>query len=145
MIVRKVAFEKTIGMPNYSNDRPIILEAELEPGETKEQAWTRMNQDMIAWHKTEYPHLYQDENKEPWLHADVIAPRKKIEFRQVDAPPPVINIQDEKGELSDILVAIQTAPTLEELKTYKTLASADQSKERTMYNAYNQRIKELSI
>ena len=60
MIVRKVAFEKTIRNGNYSNDRPIVVEADLEPGETKEQAWTRINQDMIEWHKKEYPHLYQD-------------------------------------------------------------------------------------
>src|ERR1700749_4977526 len=46
-------------MPNFSNDRPLVLEADLEPGETKEEAWTRINQDMIAWHKKEYPHLYE--------------------------------------------------------------------------------------
>ena len=141
MIVRKVAFEKTIGMPNYSNDRPIVLEADLEPGETKEQAWTRMNQDMIAWHKAEYPHLYQPENVTSGYYSTDL-PNPPITTYPA---PGIINIQDEKTDCNDILVLIRTAPTLEELKTYKTLASADQSKERTLYSAYNQRLKTLSI
>lgn len=33
MKITKVSFDKTIGMPNYSNDRPGVVEATLEPGE----------------------------------------------------------------------------------------------------------------
>ena len=58
MKITKVAFEKTIGMPNYSNDRPMVVECILEGNETKEEAWTNINQDMMAWHRATYPHLY---------------------------------------------------------------------------------------
>lgn len=60
MIITKIGFDKKFGMPNYGSDHPLVIEAMLEPGETKEEAWSKMNQDMIEWHKKEYPHLYLD-------------------------------------------------------------------------------------
>jgi hypothetical protein len=57
MKVTKVTFSKKIGMPGYSSDNPGV-EVELEGKETKEEAWTKLNQDMIAWHRAEYTHLY---------------------------------------------------------------------------------------
>lgn len=150
MIVRKVAFEKTIGMPNYSNDRPIIVEADLEPGETKEDAWTQINQDMIAWHKKEYPHLYQERETYPKPYDgrdrfDHVTSGQLPPTEVTYGPPPVINIQDEKTQPVDVLTAIHNAPTLEELRTFKAMASADKSKDQTLYNTYCQRLKELSV
>jgi hypothetical protein len=58
MKIERVTFGKTIGMPNYGNDRPGVEYAILEDGETMEHALTELNQRIIEWHKKEYPHLY---------------------------------------------------------------------------------------
>lgn len=62
MRIEKIRFGKKIGMPGYSSDN-IEVEGELLLGETKEEAWSKINKDMIEWHKREYPHLYQDQPK----------------------------------------------------------------------------------
>src|ERR1700749_954598 len=111
MIVRKVAFEKTIGMPNYSNDRPIVVEADLEPGETKEEAWTRINQDMIAWHRREYPNLYQ---QEPSLTDKAFSHSSSVPTISANTAPIEINLQHEKIEID-----IDNATTLEDLQKIK--------------------------
>lgn len=147
MIIGKITFGKTIAMPGYNNDKPEI-EAILEDGDTVESVLSSLNKRLIAWHKAEYPHLYQEEQKSQDVRGVMFF---DSECRKTGAttfaPPPVINIQDEKNAdvKGDILKAIQTAPTLEELKTYKTIASADKSKDQTIYNAYCSRLKELSV
>ena len=139
MIIGKITFGKTIAMPGYNNDKPEI-EAILEDGDTVEAVLSSLNKRLIAWHKAEYPHLYQDENKEPWLHADVIAPRQKIEFRRVDDPPPVINIQDEKTNPISYLMDIQNAPDMATLTSFKRIAASNPD----LYKAYCQRLKTLN-
>ena len=62
MKIEVVTFGKTIGMPNYGNDRPGVERAVLEDGETMESALTELNQRIIEWHKKEYPHLYPAES-----------------------------------------------------------------------------------
>lgn len=64
MKIRIIGFQKTIGMPNFSNDRPIVVEADLEEGETEKEAWSKMNKAATEWHREEYPHLYQNTQKE---------------------------------------------------------------------------------
>lgn len=137
MIIGKITFGKTIAMPGFNNDKPEI-EAILEDGDTVESVLSSLNKRLIAWHKAEYPHLYKEDQQPSFRPEEVM---------YTPGPPPVINIQDEKNAdvKGDILHAIQTAPTLEELKTYKTIASADKSKDQTIYNAYCSRLKELSI
>lgn len=126
-------------MPNYSNDRPIVLEADLEPGETKEQAWTRMNQDMIAWHKAEYPHLYQEENKEPWVSSPTISKPQTIEFRRVESIP-IISKDVEKLEIE-----IDNAKTLEELEAVINRYITFPGKLLPQINAKRKQLKALDI
>lgn len=138
MKVRIVGFQKTIGMPNFSNDRPLVVEADLEEGETMEQAWSKMNKAATDWHKAEYPNLYQENG---------IKQNGKEEVRPYVAAPgapwgPAVVSVDKDNPIS-YLEAIQGAQSLEELKQYKLIAGTDQTK--ALYNAYNQRIKELSI
>lgn len=52
----------------------------------------------------------------------------------------IIYQQGSGTELADYLANIQTAVSLDELKSYKLLAAND----KTLYNAYNQRLKELT-
>lgn len=127
MKITKVAFEKTIGMPNYSNDKPIVVECILEGNETKEEAWTKLNQDMIAWHQKEYPHLYP--------YSSPVASSAK---GRVNESMPIIST--EKFDPNDNLSLIQNAPSLEVLKTFKLIASVGGP----LYDAYCHRIKELS-
>ena len=120
-------------MPNYSNDRPIVLEADLEPGETKEQAWTRMNQDMIAWHKAEYPQLYQPENVTSGYYSTDL-PNPPITTYPA---PGIINIQDEKLEIE-----IDNCTSVDELKQWKDAHNVVTGK---VLNHYFVRLKELSV
>lgn len=53
----------------------------------------------------------------------------------------VIEMETKEPDQAVVLHAIQNAPTLEELKTYKIVASAG---DKTLYDAYCKRIKELS-
>lgn len=115
MIVRKVAFKKTIGMPNYSNDIPIVVEADLEPGETKEQAWTKINQDMIEWHKKEYPHLYED------------------------APITKVKSGPKEKTMLTLVSDINSCQEIKVLESYKLMVRADPQ----LQAAYDNRLKEL--
>lgn len=138
MKIERITFGKTIAMPGYNNDKPEI-EATLEDGDTLESVLSALNKRLTDWHKAEYPHLYQEENKQPWMGPEVNAPRQTIEFRRVESIP---IISEDKGDPDETLRLIQNAPTLEILKTFKVIASSDPSK--VLYNAYYKRIGELS-
>lgn len=105
MKITKVSFDKTIGMPNYSNDRPGVVEATLEDGDTLESAWTELNKRAIEWHLGAYPHLYQESK----TAEGVIA-----EFTRQSLGIPVISKESERLEIH-----IDNAQTLDELSTIK--------------------------
>lgn len=61
---------------------------------------------------------------------------------EAGAPPPIINIQDEKEPEHETLWLIQNAPDLDALKAFKLLASSDPTK--VLYEAYMLRLKQLT-
>lgn len=59
MKIGKATFDCTIGMPGFSNVKPGVVEIVLEEGETIEDAWSELNRRALAWHRKEFPHLYE--------------------------------------------------------------------------------------
>ena len=97
MKIERVTFGKTIGMPNYGNDRPGVEYAILEDGETMEQALTELNQRIIEWHKKEYPHLYTNV-----FNVDAIDKR----IKELDKIDPKVRIENELESLRKLLANI---------------------------------------
>lgn len=60
MKIGKATFDCTIGMPGFSNVKPGAVEIILEAGEEVEDAWSELNRRALAWHKKEFPHLYEE-------------------------------------------------------------------------------------
>ena len=120
MKITTVSLSKTIPTGPYMNDK-IGLEATLSPGESEFEALDMLNKTIDEWHKKSNPHLYQEEKY-----------------------PQPMTVVYEKSPIamatSNTLEAIKTAATLEELKSYKLVASVDKE----LYNVYNQRVKDLT-
>ena len=132
MKVRIVGFQKTIGMPNFSNDRPLVVEADLEEGETMEEAWSKMNKAATDWHRSEYPHLYQEEKS--WTPGADFPPHMKTEI--TFDPLPIISKDKEKIE-----IAIDNAETVEDLKALKAHYEFLPA---SLINHYTKRFQELT-
>lgn len=132
MKIERITFGKTIAMPGYNNDKPEI-EATLEDGDTLESVLSALNKRLTDWHKVEYPHLYQEGPVEaqPFVRSNYQSPEKELKIEYINT-----------DTIADTLTEIQNAPTLEILKTFKVIASSDPSK--VLYNAYCERLKELS-
>lgn len=128
MKITKVAFEKTIGMPNYSNDKPIVVECILEGDETKEEAWTKLNQDMIAWHQKEYPNLYekfQDHLKlETHQGLEVMRTQRPPFAKEVTQEPIIRSKQPEDQRIAMLIADIYSCGDLKILESYKVMARA---------------------
>lgn len=135
MKIGKATFDCTIGMPGFSNVKPGAVEIILEDGETVEEAWSELNRRALAWHKKEFPHIYQES-----YNTD-IPPKANFYPTSNGADLTVYNLQDERDKSADVLLAIQLAPTLDELKHYKFIAGQPGNEE--LYKAYNSRVKEL--
>jgi hypothetical protein len=125
MKITTVTYQKTYSIGPYLTDR-IGLEASLDEGESVADILDNLRAKADEWHKAEHPHLYQETKTEMLTH-EVKGGNPGI--IQVDNLPP-----------ADYATAIQSAKTLEELKSFKLIAAND----KTLYNAYNQRIKELT-
>lgn len=134
MKVRIVGFQKTIGMPNFSNDRPLVVEADLEEGETMGEAWSKMNQTAIDWHKAEYPHLYQEVVNHPMANI-TLEERAKM----YTSAPPIPQVIDYKQKES-LEISIDNAATLEDLAKLKQEAGAN-----GLVSQYMKRLNELVI
>jgi hypothetical protein len=113
MKIIKASFDKKIGMPNFSNDTPGVVEAILEEGDTIESVWTELNQRAIAWHKKEYPHLYQ-EGGVP-LSADYV----KFDKVAIHAPNSPYSIPTISKDSERLEIAIDNATSLDELQAIK--------------------------
>lgn len=127
----------------YSNFLDSMLQAEDQrlPGESIEEGTIRVYREL---EKTVVRLKTEAEAMRGQIIHDTIQGANR-DFPPIGPPnPAVINIQDEKPRPMDTLTAIKTAPTLEELKTYKTIASLDKSKDQSIYNAYCKRLKELT-
>lgn len=139
MKIEKIRFGKTIAMSGYNNDKPEV-EVILEPGETLEQVLSALNKRLTDWHKAEYPHLYQ-EKEDFFPMAGNGQPFVKTPIENfISHPVPLPEIQTEGGNRDETKAAIYTVKTIEELKSYKLMASGDKE----LYSAYNQRLKELN-
>lgn len=133
--ITKISHSLTIGDLKFGNARPGIVEATLKPGETMEQALDELDERLNAWHRKRYPHLYQE--SEPVKQFIPIYPGGTVAAPNL--VPPVIEYEKEPS--ADILSAIQSTTTLEELKTFKTIAGSPGNEE--LYKAYNDRVKSL--
>lgn len=141
MKIEKVSISRTIPTGPYMNDK-ISMEASLHGGESHETVLDNLSYLINEWHKKSNPHLYQEGVQQPKELGHGFAAHLVPGVNQsMQQSHPVI--KTETSDPAHILTAIQSAPTLEELKTYKTLAASDPTK--ILYNAYNQRIKELSV
>lgn len=137
VIIDKVAYGLTIGDLKFGNTRPGVVEATLKLGYTLEDALDELDERLNAWHKKRYPHLYQEEKLIEYAKGKSDeGVRMPLQFNQ---PPHIIEYEKEPS--TDILSAIQSATTLEELKTFKTIAGSPGNEE--LYKAYNSRVKEL--
>lgn len=121
MKVTKIAFEKTIGMPNYSNDKPIVVECILEGDETKEQAWSKLNQDMISWHKKEYPHLYNVGMDVPSFPL-MIHPPENPRLQLVPEEPIIRSKQPPAERLALLIADISSCVDVKILESYRIMA-----------------------
>lgn len=138
MKVRVVGFQKTIGMPNFSNDKPIVVEADLEPGETMEEAWSKMNKAAIEWHQKEYPHLYVLD-----LGLQPLAQEYKeniISSYQGLGTAKIIYKEETPDQSNDVRIAIQNADSIDKLTPWKLPASQDKE----LYSLYMKRLKDIT-
>lgn len=135
--ITKISHGLTIGDLKFGNARPGIVEATLKPGETMEQALDELDERLNAWHKKRYPHLYQDSKVETGISL--------LDHMQRSSPPnlvqPIIDYGRHSQNPEDILEEIKSAPTLEILKTFKTISGSPGNEE--LYKSYNSRVKEL--
>lgn len=138
VIIDKVAYGLTIGDLKFGNTRPGVVEATLKPGFTLEDALDELDERLNAWHKKRYPHLYQDD-KQPFIPGADFPPHMKTDI--TFGPPPVIDYGKHSQNPEDVLEEIKSAPSLEVLKTFKTIAGSPGNEE--LYKAYCERIKFL--
>lgn len=138
MTIEKVTYQKAFATGPFLQEK-IGIEIFVTPDDDADTVFKMAKDRVDAWHKEANPHLYQEENKQPWMGPEVNAPRQTIEFRRVESIP---IISEDKGDPDETLRIIQNAPTIEILKTFKVIASSDPSK--VLYNAYYKRIGELS-
>ena len=126
MKIEKVSFDKKFGMPAYGSDHPVVVEATLEGDETPEQAWSEMNRRMIAWHRAEYPNLYQPSTEfVPIAMGGTIDKPKVIDYRAIE----------------ELEKAIDNAQTIDELKSIKEQNPIMPAK---LIDQYNRRVKKLT-
>lgn len=122
MKILEVTFDCTIPMPGYANVKPGIGRATLDEGETPEQAWTELNRRAQAWHRKEYPHLYDiDVNNIPTHPVPGVNQFMQPTPKEIIAKyqsTPIIDKSIERLEIQ-----IDNANTLEELD--KILLSND--------------------
>lgn len=135
--ITKISHGLTIGDLKFGNARPGVVEATLKPGETMEQALDELDERLNAWHRKRYPHQYQEKETYPKPYDG------RDRFHEITSgqlQPTVIDYGKHDASPEGIIGDIKRSETLEELKTYKLLAGTDKS----TYDAYCQRIKELS-
>lgn len=110
------------------------LEYPLAPNETEQDAWDAGKKTMEEWVNSRFYQPYNESKREE---------NEKVRAMLFSNPTtqPIPTISKDKDLETDTLTLIQQSASLEELKTYKYLASAG---DQILYDAYCQRIKELS-
>lgn len=144
--ITKISHGLTIGDLRYGNTKPGVVEATLKPGETMEQALDELDDRLNAWHRKRYPHLYDEPSS---AFKELAMGQRKGEPGTTHTeitfgPPPVIDYGKHDASPEGVLADIKRCETLEELLTFKRIASADQTDGKELYTAYCQKLKELT-
>ena len=136
--ITKISHGLTIGDLKFGNARPGIVEANLKPGETMEEALDELDERLNAWHRKRYPHLYQEEKS--WTPGADFPPHMKTEV--TFGPLPIISKDKEPEERRiGVLVAdIYSCESIKVLETYKLMAKSKPE----LQAAYNQQFEKLS-
>lgn len=138
MKITKVSYQKTYSIGPYLTDR-VGFEADvIEEIQSVEDSLSQLKDMADRWHRKENPHLYQESNtiiSVPTATTPNATPLESYRY----APPR--EIQTDKSAPGTYLSDIQSATTLEELKTFKTIARSPGNEE--LYKAYNNRVAEL--
>lgn len=138
MKITKATFDCIIAMPGYANVKPGSSEIILEPGEEIEDAWSELNRRAQAWHRKEYPHLYQEEKG--WTPGSDFPQHMKTEVTY--GPLPIIS-KDKEPEERTIGIAIADIYSCESLKVLETYRLMAKSKPE-LQAAYTQQFAKLS-
>jgi hypothetical protein len=150
MKIDRITYQKTFAAGPYLNEK-IGVEISLDEGEEKELAFRLAQITVEEFHKQANPHLYPPESMRGVQEGNGIpyvplanAGQSLGRFNMPSVSPPIeINLQEERQKDGiGHLLAIQCSPSLDDLKTYKTLANSDPTKK--LYDAYCQRLKELT-
>lgn len=132
MKITKATFDCTIAMPGYANVKPGSSEIILEPGEEIEDAWSELNRRAQAWHRKEYPHLYQESK----TTGSIQLPADYVQVKEVG----IINLKDVRlqEEIEDRILAAESSDELLSIKA-KYIAFPVKTNE-----LYNKRMTELN-
>lgn len=132
MTIEKVTYQKAFATGPFLQEK-IGIEIFVTPDDDADMVFKMAKDRVDAWHKEANPHLYQEGPVEaqPFVRSNYQSSEKELKIEYINT-----------DTTADTLTEIQNALTLEILKTFKVIASSDPSK--VLYNAYCQRIKELS-
>lgn len=145
MTIEKVTYQKAFATGPFLQEK-IGIEIFVTPDDDADMVFKMAKDRVDAWHKEANPHLYQEETypqsfPNPNRFDHITDSKNPMQVTYQNGAIPIIS--EDKGKPENTLYLIQNAPTLEILKTFKVIASSNPSK--VLYNAYCQRIKELSI
>lgn len=133
MKIEKVSYQKTYSIGPYLTDR-VGFEASIDMDD-EYKALSILEGIADSWHKLAHPHLYKDECPIPITSAEQARQIASSGMRH----PNVIVVEKEDKPLAT-LASIRSADTIEELSSFKLLAS----KEQQLMQAYMNRLKELT-
>lgn len=135
MKIEKITLGKTIQAGQFIYDRPGVIEATLEPGETMEEGLSELNKRLIEWHKREYPHLYQEEGIGKGTEGGIPLPADYVRFDKIG----VINQSKTGDEKEHVKANIVSSLSIEYLSQWKILAG-----KHNLTTEYMNRLKELT-
>lgn len=136
MVIKKVSFDCTIAMPGYNNVKPGIVEAELESGETIEQAWSELNRRAKEWHKTEYPHLYIDTGMSDMGKRQQDRPDRSLQIPEIQSKK-----TPEEDRIAQLIADIYSCTEIKVLESYNLMVRADPQ----LQAAYNMQLIKLNL
>lgn len=167
MKITTISLTKTIAMPGYNNDKPAVIEAILDEGDTMEECLSELNKRLTAWHQKEYPWLYNTPSSISSIDA-AIAPYTNAGASPSIGGPFTLPTIDKSIERLEIAIdnltwdeinsemednarnagltiqyfkkAILLCPSLDALSLFKRYANIDKS----LQEAYMNKLKELT-
>ena len=129
MKIEKVTYQKTYSIGPYLTDR-IGLEASVDEGESAADVLDNLRGKADEWHKSEHPHLYQDD------YGISNPPTGPVSYTKESIIPPIIDKSIERLE-----IAIDNCRDLEELDKLKADNPLFPAR---LLESFNKKRKELS-